>query len=249
MVWHTLTPFNLSGLLLFGGATGPNSPGILPDNSDSSTLLVTSGSGDPSWNYETQSWANEPMRRIHHTSVPSRNKVWIVGGEKADGSGSAFSESYVFDPLVPSFTQLSSKNGPPDLTGHASVVLSNGHLLVFGGYSPSTASLIPFTTIWSLDTTDSNALWTTLTISSASLPSPRRAFATALLDNGKVLIHGGADAELQNSYVDGWILDTTQNPMTWTNVSQLAQLGPRRDHFAVGLGSIVIFGFGECLSN
>ncbi len=245
VAWHTLTPFNFSGLLLFGGATGPNSPGILPDGSDSATLLAAFDKNDPSWNYETQSWANEPMRRIHHSAVLSRSKVWIVGGEKADGSGTAFSESYVFDSLVPSFTQISSTNGPPDITGHNSVVLSDGRLLVFGGYSPSKSSLIPFTNIWSLDTTKSNAAWTTLTVSDTSLPSPRRAFAATLLDNGKILIHGGADAALQSTYADGWILDTTQNPMTWTNVSQLAQLGPRRDHFAVGLGSTVIFGFGE----
>ncbi|KAI0091033.1 hypothetical protein BDY19DRAFT_933279 [Irpex rosettiformis] len=242
--WHTLVPFNLSALLLFGGVAGPNSPSILPDGSDSSVLLTISPIGDPSWVYETQSWANEPMRRIHHTAVLSRSKVWIVGGEKADGSISAFSENYVFDPLVPSFTQIPSTNGPTDITGHGSLVLSDGRLLVFGGYSPSQATLIPFTTIWSLDTTKSDASWTTLTVSDTSFPSPRRAFATTLLDNGKVLIHGGANGVLQDTYADGWILDTTQNPMTWTNVSQLAQLGPRRDHFAVGLGSTVIFGFG-----
>jgi hypothetical protein len=210
-------------------------------------LLSVPPSADPTWDFETQSWANEPMRRIHHTAVLFRGRIWIVGGEKADDSGSAFSEHYVFDPSIPSFTQLTSTNGPPDITGHQSVVLSDGRMLVFGGYSPSHNSLIPFTTVWSLDTTNTSASWTMISVSNASPPSPRRAFAATLLDSGKVLIHGGADSELQNSFSDGWILDTTQNPMTWTNVSQLTQLGPRRDHFAIGLGSLVIFGFGKII--
>ncbi|KAI0342704.1 hypothetical protein BDW22DRAFT_136997 [Trametopsis cervina] len=242
--WHTLTPFNTTGLLLFGGATGPNSPGILPDGSDSSVLLSVANQSGPIWDFETESWADEPMRRIHHTAVNANGKIWIVGGEKADGSGSAFSQHYSFEPLGPSFTQLPSPSGPADITGHQSVVLSNGRVLVFGGYSPSQNSLLPFTTIWSLDTTSSNTSWSTLAVSTNSVPLPRRAFAATVIESDKVLIHGGADAELQNNLADGWILDTTQNPMTWVNVSELAQLGPRRDHFATGVGGTVIFGFG-----
>lgn len=248
VAWHTLTPYNSSSLLLFGGATGPNSPGVLPTNPDSAALLDVSNKTDAFWDYETQSWADEPMRRIHHTAVLAEGRVWIVGGEKADGSGSAFSEHYVFDPQQSSFTQMPSTNGPPDVTGHQSVVLPNGHLLVFGGYSPSQNTLIPFSTMWIIDTTQTSPSWSTATVTSTNLPSPRRAFSAALVDSGKILIYGGADAHLQSSLQDGWILDTTQTPMTWTSVSALSQLGPRRDHFAMGLGSVVLFGFGEAFS-
>ena len=201
--------------------------------------------GIPSWDYVPESWANEPLRRIYHSASQSQGKVWIVGGLKADGSGNAFSEHYVFDPTSPSFTQLSSTGGPPDILGHTSVVLSNGWLLVLGGYSPSEQTLIPMTTVWVLDTTSSNPTWSTLSVSSASVPPPRRGFASTLLPNGKVLIHGGADAALSTSLSDGWILDTTQNPMVWTSVDALSQLGPRRDHTAVAVGQTVLFFFGK----
>ncbi len=141
--------------------------------------------------------------------------------------------------------QLPSVNGPPDIYGHASAVLSDGRLLVFGGYCQSQAQLLPFSTIWSMSTTNASPSWSNLSISSDNLPAPRRAFATVWLSDDRILIHGGADAELQNSFSDGWILDTSKNPMTWSNVSALSDIGPRRDHFAIESGSSVLIGFGQ----
>ena len=162
----------------------------------------------------------------------------------ADGSGNALSDHYVFNPTVPSFTLL-PPNGPPDLYGHASIILSDGRLLVFGGYSPSQGTLLPFSTIWVLDTSQSNLAWTIIQTSTNSLPSPRMAFAVASLNDGSVLIHGGSDANLQTNFADGWILDTSQNTMGWTQIETLSQLGARRDHFAAPQGDLVLFGFGK----
>ena len=172
--------------------------------------------------------------------------MFLVGGEKNDGSGNAFSDHYVFDPAEPSFTQLPSENSPPALYGHAAVVLSDRRMVVFGGFSQSGNTLLPFSTIWSLDTTQANSSWTTVQVSNADLPTPRRGFAAAALDNGKVVIQGGATADMQTVFSDGWVLDTTQSPMVWTSVDALSQVGPRRDHFAVAVGSEVIIGFGAC---
>ena len=244
VAWHTLTPFNTEGLLLFGGDAGPNGPIADPEEADSAALMDASNRLSPVWQLEAKSWGNEPLRRIYHTACESGGKVFLIGGEKTDGSGNAFSDHYVFDPSVPSFTQLPTSNAPPDLFGHASVVLPDRRLLVFGGYSPSENALMPFSTIWTLDTSSSNLTWTATEVATATLPTPRRGFAAAILDDGKVLIQGGADAVMQNVYSDGWVLDTTQSPMSWTAVDALTQVGPRRDHFAVAVGSEVVFGFG-----
>ncbi|OCH93032.1 hypothetical protein OBBRIDRAFT_378631 [Obba rivulosa] len=242
--WHTLSAFNTSTLLLFGGDLGPNSSIPVPEEADSAALLNVGDSAEPQWTLEGQGWGSEPLRRMFHSASSSGGKIWLVGGEKTDGSNTALSDHYVFDPTAPSFTQLPSTNGPPDIYGHQSAVLSNGWLLVFGGFSQSENSLIPLTTIWAMDTTSSSLGWATLSVSNASVPSPRRGFAAALMDDDKVVIHGGADAALQTSYDDGWVLDTTQSPMVWSSVSALSQLGSRRDHLAVAKGSQVIFGFG-----
>lgn len=226
---------------MFGGDGGPNSPIVQPNAADSAILVDLSNELQPQWISEQTSWAGEPNRRIRHSTSSTSGKIWITGGEKDDGSGLGYSDHYVFDPSIPSFTQLPS-GGPPDIFGHASVVLSNGTLLVLGGYSPSESQLIPFTTMWMMDTTQSQLSWSNVSFQSSSTPAGRRDFAATILSSDKVLIHGGGDALLQTSYSDGWILDTKS--MSWTNISALSTLGPRRDHFAVQLGSEVIFGFG-----
>ncbi|KNZ81809.1 Dynein alpha chain, flagellar outer arm, partial [Termitomyces sp. J132] len=156
----------------------------------------------------------------------------------------AFSQNYIFDPTRPSFALLPSDNAPPMITGHASVILPGGRLLVFGGYSQASGGLLQFSTIWTLDSPQSSSFWSMARVSNLSLPSPRRAFAATTISNGRVLIHGGSDARLQTNFEDGWILDTSKDPMLWTQVEALSQLGALRDHLAVSSGDQVIFSFG-----
>lgn len=246
LAWHTLSAFNPTELLIFGGQPDPNSLIALTTLNDSSGLLLTSNKSDPSFLVKPQNWANEPMRRIRHSSSYTSGKVWIIGGEKADGSGNAFSEHYSFTPFSPEFVQLpSSSTAPPDIYGHASLVLPDGRLLVLGGYCASFSELVPMDTVWSLNTTRNPPVWEKLSISNKSLPNPRRDFAAVVLSDGQVLIHGGGDAQLQATYSDGWVLDTSQSPMVWNSVAALAQLGQRKDHFAVQVGGYVLFCFGE----
>ncbi|KAF8442444.1 hypothetical protein L210DRAFT_3536619 [Boletus edulis BED1] len=245
LAWHTLSEFNPTEILLFGGQPGPNSLTVLTDLNDSSYLFSTSGKSGPSFLSEPQNWANEPVRRIRHSSSYTSGKVWLIGGEKADGSGNAFSDHYYFSPSGPEFVQLpSSSSAPPDIYGHASLALPDGRLLVLGGYCASCSDLVPMNTVWSLDTTQNTLVWEKLSISNKSLPSPRRDFAAVVLSNGQVLIHGGGDTQLQATYSDGWILDTGQNPMVWNGVAALTQLGQRKDHSAVLASGCVLFCFG-----
>ena len=228
---------------MFGGDGGPNSPIHDPNQPNSGLIMDITNEMEPSWLAEVSGWANEPSRRIRHSTSSSEGRIYIIGGERDDGSSIGYSDHYVFDPVTTSFTQLPPAGGPPDVYGHSSVVLSDGRLLVFGGYSESRGELIPFTTIWSLNTRQSTATWTTIPVDGL-VPAPRRGFAAVWLSDDRVLIHGGADAELQSTLTDGWILDTSTNPMTWTSVSALTSIGPRRDHFAIQYGSLVLFGFG-----
>ncbi|KDR78836.1 hypothetical protein GALMADRAFT_244433 [Galerina marginata CBS 339.88] len=245
LAWSILAAFNTSDVLLFGGQPGPNSPTVIVDAADSAVILDVFSRLSPNWIDPPPSWGGEPTRRIRHSAATSTlGFVFIFGGEKADGSNNAFSDHYVFNPNPPTFTLLPSDNGPPDLYGHVSIILPNGRIVVFGGYSQSQATLLPFSTIWVLDTTRSPPSWSVINTATTSLPSPRMAFAAVLIVGGKIIIHGGCDAHLQTNFADGWVLDTTQNPMTWTEIPALSQLGARRDHFAVASGNQVIFGFG-----
>ena len=242
LAWHTLSAFNASFFLIFGGNTGPLSNIVVLDNSDSAQLLDVHDRNAPSFLTLPNNWAGEPQRRMRHASASANGKVYIIGGEAADGSGNTFSTHYIFDPSVPAFTQLPTQNSPPGIYGHAVIILPDGRLLVFGGVAEG--QLVPFTTIWILDTTKSPLTWTPASVTGSNLPSARAAFAVVLLDDGRILIQGGTDAAFQTNLADGWILDPSKNPMTWTSVSALSQVGARRDHFAFNAGGQVVFGFG-----
>ncbi|KAK0193809.1 hypothetical protein F5146DRAFT_977040 [Armillaria mellea] len=245
VAWHTLSGLNSSSMLLFGGLPATNSATVLINRADSSWMLDVYALSEPNWEQEVLAWAGQPTRRIHHSTITSTSgQVYIIGGEMADGSEVALTEHYVFDPDSQSFTQLPSTNGPSDITGHSSVILSNGTMLVFGGYSQSQDLLFPFSTIWTLDTTASTLSWNQIFLSTNTLPNPRRAFASTSIEGNKVVIQGGSDASLQTAYHDGWILDLSQDSPSWVEVDALMQVGARYDHFAVPIGSSVMFGFG-----
>jgi hypothetical protein len=123
LAWGTLSKLDSSSILLFGGQPGPNSPTVIVGAADSAAILDVKSPTSPTWILEPTAWATEPIRRVRHSAVTSPSgSVFIVGGEKADGSNTAFSDHYIFNPAVPSFTLLPS-NGPPGVYGHASVLL------------------------------------------------------------------------------------------------------------------------------
>lgn len=242
--WHTLSAFNNSDVLLFGGQPGPNSQTVVVSQADSAFLLDTFHRLAPVWESEPPSWGDQPVRRVYHTSATSlTGTVFIIGGQLADGSGNTFSQHYMFNPQSLEFSPLPSDGGPQALYGHASVTFTDGRLFVFGGASGG--SLIPFSTIWVLDTTKVPLKWTSLQVDLNSLPAPRRAFVAVAIGNENILIQGGSDINLQVNFDDGWILDVSKNPAIWTRVDALTQVGPRRDHCAFSSNGQVIFAFGE----
>jgi hypothetical protein len=242
--FHTITAYNSTSILTFGGQDTQLS---INTNPDSAWLLDVTTSTAPVWTSEVQGWANEPVRRIYHSASAAEGKVYITGGEKADGSG-YFDESYVFDPSAPSFSLVPNNPAaqfPPDVFGHVTITLPSGQILLFGGFSPTENELIPFSRMWVMDSTSSNPQWDNVTATGA-LPAPRRGFAAAVLDGGKILIQGGADAYLQTVFADGAILDFAS--MVWSaapNIDATGGAGARYAHFAFGFGSQVMFGFGE----
>jgi len=250
LAWHTLTAFNASHTLLFGGQPGLNSQTVLTTLDDSAMLLSVSNHMDPTFIIETQNWGGEPMRRMRHAASSGDGKVWIIGGEKADGSGSAFSEHFIFYPSSMEFIHMSSGHySPPDIFGHASLALSDEMLVVLGGYCASCGGLAPLSSIWALNTTKNDPEWELLPVSGGSLPGPRRDFASTVLPNGNILIHGGGNADLEETYSDGWILDTSTTPMTWQSIEALSQVGKRKNHAAIQAGGLVLFCFGTPLPN
>ncbi|KAJ6624045.1 hypothetical protein B0H10DRAFT_2213090 [Mycena sp. CBHHK59/15] len=133
VAWHTLSAYNSSMLLLFGGMPSPSVP--IATMADSGWLLNVFNRLVPEFTQEPLGWADEPMRRIHHAAVSAiTGEVYIFGGEKADNSLIAFSDNYVYNSETSGFALLPTDNAPPALTGHAAVILPNGQIYIFGGF-------------------------------------------------------------------------------------------------------------------
>ncbi|KZS92437.1 hypothetical protein SISNIDRAFT_486471 [Sistotremastrum niveocremeum HHB9708] len=242
VAFHTLTPYSSTGLLSFGGDGGP--PQALSTRADSASLLDISVPQQSQWTLEPQGWASEPIRREYHTAAASRGGIWIVGGEKVDGSG-LLADNYVFS-IEPIFSTIPSLNGPPPLSGHAAVVLSSGVVMIFGGVSPSQGGLQGLDTFYVLDTAAQPPSWSTWN-ATGDVPAPRRNFAAVVLDGDKILIQGGvsdAGSTPQSFLSDGAVLDTKQNPMVWTSVPALTLVEGRIDQVAFAVGTSVFFCFG-----
>jgi N-acetylneuraminic acid mutarotase len=169
--------------------------------------------------------------------------AWIIGGTKTDGSGPPIT-SYQY--ASSQFTALPTSAAPAGLYGHAAVALSNGTILVFGGQSPSMGGIQALDTIYALDTTASPPAWSSFK-TQGTTPSSRRNFAAVVLAGDKVFIQGGTgDVSVTPASIlsDGFTLDASTNPMTWSAVTQVAQLGERIDHTAITQGDLVLFAFG-----
>ncbi|KAG8944413.1 hypothetical protein FRC04_001993 [Tulasnella sp. 424] len=250
IAFHTLSAYSAKRALTFGGVGGPDI--AIETNADSVWTLEFWNQSSVTWTEQPENWGDEPTRREYHSAAVYDKAVWITGGERADGSGLGYSETYMFTGSGSSgqFTNLQAAVAGgvlPDIVGHASVVLPNGLLVTIGGYSPSHQSMIPMTTIFTLDTTRDNAVWGLMVAEGSHIPSTRRNFALAVLPNNTLLIHGGSDASMQTFYSDGFTLNFGTSPPTWSSLpSALSDdIGPRIGHMAVGVGKNVIFGFGR----
>ena len=255
--FHTISPLNSTSLLLFGGDGSPVVP-VQTGNDSAYIVHLSNTNSNRTVSYQTAptTW-NQPMRRIYHTSESnSRGSVWIVGGEKADGSGLVFDQQWSIDSTASSPTfQLASPSPPGSLVGSTSTLLSDGTLLLLGGADAS-GSLQSFQNLYAYSTnsrtwtqtptkaSSSQALSARQADSTSNFPMPRRNHIAVSLPNQRVLIQGGASEDLSTVYSDAWILDWSVDPPVWSELDATGGPGPRFGHAAVAYGSQVLISFG-----
>jgi hypothetical protein len=244
VAFHTLSAVSSTLALCFGGDGGPSMP--LSTLADSAWTLTLSSSISANWSSQLQGWASEPVRRVYHAASydVSLGSVWITGGMKVDGSA-VLSDAFTFT-STPSFQPISSASGQlPQIYGHKSFRLPTGELIFIGGAAQG--NLSPLSTIYLYNASSPSPSWSAINATGTS-PSPRRNFAATMINNGKILIHGGTSSigDTPNQLLsDGFILDTSQQPMTWSGVPNLSSLGPRTDHLIASSGNQVLFAFGR----
>lgn len=235
-------------MLVFGGDGAPQ-------------LAVQTGN-DSAWKMAMSDYSftaaaaasSQPMRRIHHAAEvnASSGQVWVVGGEKDDGSGILMDELWTFGGSSSSSSSSSfvSLEAPPStvcvgLVEATTTLLSDGTLLVLGGMgadkalAPLDANLASYST--------KTGQWHTTNTSGSAVPAARMGHVAVSLPDQRVFIHGGSNADQSQALSDAWILDWSQNPPVWSEVPTSgvsAAPSARFGHAAVAYGLEVAIAFG-----
>ncbi|CAG8649894.1 8036_t:CDS:2 [Funneliformis mosseae] len=132
---------------------------------------------------------------------------------------------------------------PPGRFHHTATILPDGKMYVIGGYSGEFAdTLVNMSQIFVYDTLTST--WN-VQIAVGDLPLARRDHVAVGTQDGKVIIHGGANANYSVLYNDIAILDTTTLQYTWRLIDARGRIPPSRySHTATMVGTNMLIAFG-----
>ena len=170
-------------------------------------------------------------RWLHTATVLNDGTVLIAGGSSVS-SETTVNSAEIYDPVAGTFTLLPSTLNTARV-GHTATLLSNGQVLIVGGYDPTTgiisdAELYDPTAQVFIDLGNTN--------------SPRFHHTATLLQNGQVLIAGGdTDPTPTGAYNSAEIF----NPTTWTFTALTVNMTVAREgHVATLLnnGQVLITG-------
>ncbi len=191
------------------------SPAAAP--SVSATPALSSAAASPSAATSTAStWsrvADGPLELTEVAAAALGGRIWVAGG--LVGSGAASDRLLVYDPATDGWAE-----GPrlPEPIHHASLVASDGALLLVGGYRGASFAE-PTTAVWRLE--PAADAW----IAAPALPAPRAAGAAAAVHGStrSVVFGGGIGpdglrGEVFGLDVDGW--------------RQIGELSTAREHLA-----------------
>ena len=209
----------LTGQVLIAG--GMSSSGVV----NTAELYTISG--------QTFSVANamNVARWLHTATLLNDGTVLIAGGSSVSGL-TTLNSAEIFDPVAGTFTLLPSTLNTGRV-GHTATLLSNGQVLLVGGYDPTTGIIA-----------DSELYDPTaqVFIDLGNTNTPRFHHAATLLQNGQVLITGGeTDPTPSSAYNSAEIF----NPTTWTfSPLSASMISGREGHAATLLndGTVLITG-------
>ena len=152
-------------------------------------------------------------------------KVLVMGGK--DDSG-ALASAEVYDPVNQDWTTVTSVGSLATAReSHTATLLTNGQVLVTGGYG---SSGLPLASAEVYDPANKN--WTA--VPSSSMGTPRALHTATLLDNGKVLVIGGK-RDATTSLASAEVYDPADR--SWTPARYDMTGGARFVHTATRLGN------------
>jgi len=170
-------------------------------------------------------------RWLHTATLLNDGTVLIAGGSEL-ANKETLDSAEIYDPVAGTFTLLPSTLNTARV-GHTATLLSNGQVLIVGGYDPTTGIISdselydPIAQVF-IDLGDTN--------------TPRFRHTATLLQNGQVLIAGGEiDPTPSGAYNTAEIF----NPQTWVfSPLSVTMISAREGHAATLLndGTVLITG-------
>jgi hypothetical protein len=211
---HTATLLQNGKVLLAGGMAGPY-PGAATATTD---LVSISGAGAVT----VASGASLKSARYEHTAtlLPNGDVLLTGGGGSTDPlSGGVRNDTETFRPNATTGSTTVRPSMAVARQRHTATMLTNGRVLIIGGYNLDANSNFNFAYPLSIETYEAQPESLAL---STSLANGRISPVTVLLPNGKVLVLGGTSSTVSGNFVlAAELIDPTFSPATVTSAGSL----------------------------
>ena len=215
--FHAATLLQNGKVVVVGGSGG--------DGSLASTELF-----DPVTQQWTQVGSLNEARPLPNVMLLPNGKVLVVGGSSPSAE--------LFDPVTQQWTLVGSLSEARVF--HTATLLPNGKVLVVGGHRANSSPILFGPVLASAELFDPvTQQWTLV----GSLKGARASHTATLLPNGKVLVAGGFNQQLQSTLASAELFDP--GTQQWTSVGSLTD--PRSGHEATPLpnGQVLVVGDSE----
>jgi hypothetical protein len=147
---------------------------------------------------------------VYFHSAALGETSYFTAGSRADGSVTADLSTYAYTPTG-GFVSLAATL-PTGLLQPTLHCLSNGTLLLLGGFDTSSLSLAPLSTAFALDTTDPTSAWQTVSLGGSAPPGRRAALGVTFGSGSGLFLAGGGTGQngLERALDDAFVLDFEQ---------------------------------------
>ncbi len=173
---HTATLLQ-DGKVLIAGGFSTISPGL---------ALSTAELYDPAANtFTAVAGAMRMPRTSHKATILGDGRVLLTGGQTDNNHGNGSNTSEIFDPTTQTFSSVTATMTTPR-GGHSATLLSDGRVLLFGGFNNSSVALNT-AELFDPSTQTFAALANKMTLGRSELTA-------TLLPNGRVLLSGGSSS-------------------------------------------------------
>jgi len=182
----TWTPTSLPNIARSGHTATllPNGMVLVAGGTDGSSPLSSTELYDPATGTWTLTGSLNTPRSRHTATLLQNGKVLVVGGFNSTGSDVAMRSGELYDPATGYWSVTKGNHLITARYWHTATLLSDGRVLVAGGYNTS-SGILGSAELYTPN--DRGGTW----LAASDMGTPRDGHTATLLPTGKVLVAGG----------------------------------------------------------